>query len=312
MTPVERLVVRTFQKLYYDGPRGQGPLYGDTSWMGVPCLKCPLDLWQYQEILLETRPELVVETGTFEGGSALYLAHLCDLLGHGHVVSIDIDERPRPSHPRLSYLAGSSDDPTMVERALACAPRHDNVLVILDSDHSEAHVSRELALFAPLVPTGGYLIVEDTNLNGHPVRPDFGPGPGEAVRKFLALNPDFAVDATKEKFLMTFNPGGYLKRVGAGAQFGEPVPDDSVAEPGDLAVALVEAREKELGEMKRELDEVRAGFTEAMRQLNEANRQLAEVGAGFRQALDLLSQREREIGEMRDAGLLRRLRGYLR
>ena len=75
------------------------------------------------------------------------------------------------------------------------------------------HVVEELRAYAPLVTPGSYVVVEDTCVNGHPVLPDFGPGPMEAVAEFLRDNGDFEVDRTKEKFLMTFNPGGFLKRV---------------------------------------------------------------------------------------------------
>jgi cephalosporin hydroxylase len=85
-------------------------------------------------------------------------------------------------------------------------------MVILDSDHAMQHVLDELAIYGELVSPGNYLVIEDTNVNGHPVRPDFGPGPGEAVERFLADNEQFEVDTEREKFLMTFNPGGYLRR----------------------------------------------------------------------------------------------------
>lgn len=214
MTENESQIVNAFHNLYYNGPQGaEKNTYLNTYWMGVLCQKCPLDLWIYQEILFETRPDLIVETGTYSGGSALYLAHLCDLLGHGHVVTIDIEERPRPAHPRISYIHGSSSDPEIIAQALACVEKKENILVILDSDHSEQHVLRELELLSQLVKVGGYLIVEDTNVNGHPTLPSFGPGPFEAVEKFAQQNPSFEIDLSKEKFMMTFNPRGFLKRV---------------------------------------------------------------------------------------------------
>jgi cephalosporin hydroxylase len=177
----------------------------------VPCLKCPLDLWIYQEILWEVRPDLVIETGTHLGGSALFLAGVMDAIGHGEVVSIDTAARARPAHPRIRYLQGSSTDDATLARvgAEAAASR----LVVLDSDHDAPHVAREIALYAPLVTVGSYLIVEDTNLNGNPASPAFGPGPREAVAAFLRESDAFEIDRSREKFLMTFNPGGYLKRV---------------------------------------------------------------------------------------------------
>ena len=85
-------------------------------------------------------------------------------------------------------------------------------MVILDSDHSRDHVLRELELYAPFVTRGCYLVVEDTNVNGHPVVPGFGPGPMEAVTAFLRTAADFTVDHAREKFMLTFNPSGYLRR----------------------------------------------------------------------------------------------------
>lgn len=86
-------------------------------------------------------------------------------------------------------------------------------MVILDSDHHKEHVLKELRTYSRFVTLDSYLIVEDTNINGHPVYLDFGPGPMEAVEEFLTENSQFFVDRTKEKLLLTFNPCGYLRRI---------------------------------------------------------------------------------------------------
>jgi cephalosporin hydroxylase len=202
--------VETFHRIYYDA---QDTTWKQTFWLGVTVRKCALDLWTYQEILFETRPDLIVETGTYLGGSALYLASICDLLGHGKVVTIDISAPPgRPRHRRITYLQGSSVDPDVVGRIEQRARRAKRVMVILDSNHSRDHVLQELEAFGPLVTPGCYLVVEDTNVNGHPVLPDHGPGPMEAVESFLARTDAFEVDRSREKRLLTFNPSGYLRR----------------------------------------------------------------------------------------------------
>jgi cephalosporin hydroxylase len=183
------------------------------TWLGAQALKNPLDLWVYQEILHETRPELVVETGTYRGGSALFLASMCDLLDHGEVVSIDIEplRSEYPQHPRVTYLGGrSSTDPGVLEEVRRRADGR-RTLVVLDSDHSQAHVEAELAAFAPIVPVGCYLVVEDSNIGQ--IRKDLMPGPLQAIETFLAGNDEFEVDPEREKFLLTFNPRGYLRRV---------------------------------------------------------------------------------------------------
>jgi cephalosporin hydroxylase len=202
--------VDRFHELYYDaGDR----TWRDTWWMGIRTYKCPLDLWIYQEILHELRPDLVVECGTAEGGSALYIAHVLDLLGKGDVITVDLAPAARPpSHPRIRYLHGSSTDPAIVHQIEDAARGKAAVVVILDSDHTRAHVGEELRLYQGLVTPGSYLIVEDTNVNGHPVLRDHGPGPGEAVREFLSGRGDFFADTSREKFFLSFNPGGYLRR----------------------------------------------------------------------------------------------------
>jgi cephalosporin hydroxylase len=137
------------------------------------------------------------------------------LVGGGRVVSIDLEVRPeRPRHPRVTYLQGrSSVDPGVLDEVAEIARRSENTMVILDSDHSKSHVLAELRAYAPFVSVGNFLVVEDTNVNGHPAYPGFGEGPWEAVNEFLAGRGEFEVDRTREKFFLTFNPGGYLKRV---------------------------------------------------------------------------------------------------
>jgi cephalosporin hydroxylase len=182
-------------------------------WLGSQALKNPLDLWVYQEIVADTRPELVVETGTYRGGSAHFFASICDLLGAGEVVSIDIEPMrdDYPQHPRITYLAGrSSTDPDVVAEVAARAAGR-RTLVVLDSDHSQAHVEAELEAYAPLVPVGCYLVVEDSNIGQ--IRKDLMPGPLQAVELFLGQTDEFEIDRDREKFLITFNPSGYLRRV---------------------------------------------------------------------------------------------------
>jgi cephalosporin hydroxylase/glycosyltransferase involved in cell wall biosynthesis len=209
--------VREFTRLFCDlwnhgHANGRGTL--SIGWLGTLTQKCPLDLWTYQEILVETQPDLIIETGTCAGGSAFFLACMCDLIGRGRVITIDIVSQPgRPQHPRIAYLPGSSVDPGVVARVRAEAAGCRRVMVILDSDHSRDHVLAELHAYADLVTPGCYLVVEDTVVNGHPYLPDFGPGAWEAVEDFLAERQDFLVDRDRERFLMTLNPGGYLRRL---------------------------------------------------------------------------------------------------
>jgi cephalosporin hydroxylase len=213
LTAEETEVVGRFHDIYYRRWREGGADTINISWLGYRALKCPLDLWIYQELLVRTRPDLLIETGTSLGGSALFMASVMDVIGHGRIITIDREDRAgRPTHPRISYWLGSSVDAAIVAEARRAASGG-RAMVVLDSDHSAAHVLQEITLYSPLVRVGDYLVVEDTNVNGHPTYPDFGPGPMEAVDKFLAENDEFVVDERCERFLMTLNPKGYLRRV---------------------------------------------------------------------------------------------------
>ena len=208
-----REIVDRFHRLYYD-PQLRGGTWADTRWLGTQVAKCPLDLWVYQELVFETRPDVIIETGTFEGGSASFFASLCDLLGKGAVVTIDTEQYGgRPAHDRITYLSGSSTAAEIVEEVASLTAGAGSVLVALDSDHSREHVLAELRAYADVVTVGSYLVVEDTNINGHPVAPEFGPGPMEAVERFLDEDERFVVDRAREKFLLTFNPSGFLRKL---------------------------------------------------------------------------------------------------
>jgi cephalosporin hydroxylase len=207
--PVVREVVDRFHILWYDDRN----TWRRNTWQGHTTFKCPLDLWLYQEIIHAVRPGLVIETGTFFGGSATYLGWLLDTQGRGRVVSVDIDPRETPPHPRVSYITGSSTDPAIVADIKSQVPADEPVMVILDSDHSEQHVYAELQAYADLVTAGSYLIVEDTNINGHPANLRHGPGPMEAAQRFLSERSDFVVDEDKHRLHLTLNPKGYLRRI---------------------------------------------------------------------------------------------------
>ena len=188
------------------------------SYRGVRTLKNPLDMWNYQEIIAEHGIEWIVETGTRHGGSALFFADLLAARGaSGLVISVDIDHDllQAPRHERLRLLKGDSAAPEVVNAVKALLPAdRPPMFVILDSDHRKAHVLRELAAYVPLMQSGDYLVVEDSCVNGHPVRPDFGPGPMEAIEEFLGLNQDLLIAdrAREDKFGCTFAPRGYYRK----------------------------------------------------------------------------------------------------
>lgn len=205
------MITNSFHKLYYYSRK---TTWNSTSWLGLPISKCPLDLWTYQEIIFEVQPDVIIETGTGSGGSTLFFASLCELTNKGKVISIELgDMSDKPQHKRITYLLGSSTSKEILQQVQQLISDDKKVLVNLDSEHTKKHVLEELKLYSKLVTVGSYIIVEDTNIGGHPVKPDYYPGPMEAVKEFLKTNSDFIIDKNREKFYLTFNPNGYLKRV---------------------------------------------------------------------------------------------------
>ena len=208
---VKQTIVDQFHRLYYH----QRPyVWQRTYYRGVRILKMTSDLWIYQNLFEQVRPGLIIETGTRFGGSAFWMADQLSLLGSGTVVTIDIEHIPElVRHPDVTYVLGSSSDPDVAASVRDMMPGDGSpVMVILDSDHSREHVLAELRVWADFVTPGSYLIVEDTNINGHPVYSDFGPGPFEAAAEFLATDDRFEVDEECHKYYVTQNPRGYLRR----------------------------------------------------------------------------------------------------
>ncbi|MCK5268767.1 MAG: class I SAM-dependent methyltransferase [Spirochaetes bacterium] len=215
---VKNRIVKKFHKLYYYIPNKDAAKndlsWHQTYWFGTAIQKNPMDLWIYHELLVEIKPDVIIECGTADGGSASFFASQLDLIGKGRIVSIDIAKNSKhPKHKRITYITGSSTDEKIVKQATSKIKKTDKVLVILDSDHSREHVFNELNIYSKYVSKKSYIVVEDSNLNGYPVMPHWGEGPMEAIKEFMKDNKKFEIDKTREKFYMTFNPNGYLKRL---------------------------------------------------------------------------------------------------
>jgi cephalosporin hydroxylase len=184
----------------------------ETPWLGRRAGRPAADLIAYQELVARVRPDWILDTHTGSGGRAMFLASICELIGTGRVLSIRRRaEGDFPEHPRISYLTGNPVTAPVQEKVRETIGEGRSTMLVIALAR-RGGVLRLFGAFSPLVPVGGYAVVEDTVLNGHPVMPEFGPGPTEAVREILQAG-DFVADSRMERFGPTFNPGGFLKRV---------------------------------------------------------------------------------------------------
>jgi cephalosporin hydroxylase len=191
------------------------------TWMGVCTLKNPCDAWIYQEIIYEVKPDVIVEIGSFEGGGTLYFANLLDLVGKGVVISIDNNRTVyNVKHERIIELTGDSSSPEIVNKVEDLC-KGKTVLVIHDGDHSRRQVLKDMDAYSKLVTVNSYLIVEDGLVDimkpGILNYAAFGSfkdgGPLRATEHFLMRNPNFVVDRERERYILTYNPEGFLKRI---------------------------------------------------------------------------------------------------
>jgi cephalosporin hydroxylase len=187
---------------------------GRSSYFGIHTLKSPLDLWVYQEIIFEKRPDVLLEIGNYHGGSALALAHMLDQLDHGRIIAVDRDQaRVDPqarNHPRITWI--ESDAVAANDQVRALLKDGEKVMVLEDSKHSYDNTLAVLRTYQDLVPPGQYFVIEDS-IGHHGL--DFGPSPGayEAIEAFIEENENFAIDRSRESFMITWSPKGFLLRI---------------------------------------------------------------------------------------------------
>lgn len=202
-----------YHKWYYDNE-----VWEDVRFLGVVTNKSVSDMWNYQEILAELQPGLIVEFGTRFGGSALFFSVIGRAINPElRVLSVDIShaEVAQQVHnePSIRLVTASSTDMRVADIILEMRRNTPGkVFFILDSDHTKTHVLGELALLRSAIEPGDYLVVEDGNINGHPVLPGWGDGPTEALKAYFEMYPDdYTVDVNREaKFGFTFAPSGFL------------------------------------------------------------------------------------------------------
>lgn len=197
-------------------------VFQKTTWCGVPLLQIPEDMVMLAELIWKTKPKLIIECGIYKGGGLLLYSSILDLIGGGDVVGIDIQTdiaehvRDHPLGKRIQLIQGDSGDSAILSKIHSDLSSPD-IMVILDSDHSAGHVSKELQVFSKLVSPGGYLIVLDGIMEILHDVPGATPSwkednPETAIKEFLVEHPEFERDMKCNRLGTSFGPGGYLRR----------------------------------------------------------------------------------------------------
>jgi cephalosporin hydroxylase len=177
------------------------------SWLGAPIIQLPEDMIRYQEAVAALKPDVIIETGVAHGGSAIYSASLCRLLGKGRVIAVDIEIKPHnrariEQHPLadlITLIVGSSTAPEVVAQVKGLIKPGESVLVVLDSDHSYRHVADELVAYAPMVTAGSYIVATDGIMRDLEDAPRGRPGwgtdnPANAAIDFAAKHPGWVIE----------------------------------------------------------------------------------------------------------------------
>lgn len=166
----------------------------------------------HQQIIWDNKPEVIIECGSYLGGGTLFFANMLDCVGAGQVIGIDKRVFRRRKHSRIAYLTGPTTSKEILDQVKNMVEKK-SCMVVLDSDHSRGHVKRELVHYSKIVTPGQFLVVEDTYLNGYPIKPEWGPGPLEAVKWFLPNHPEFKDAGLEYRNLLSQHAGGWLQKL---------------------------------------------------------------------------------------------------
>lgn len=203
------------------------------TWLGRPIIQLPEDLIRLQEVIYRVKPDVIVETGVAHGGSLIFHASLCNAMAKGRVIGVDVEIRPYnrsaiESHELHSYITlieGDSIATSIVEQVKTQVKPGETAMVLLDSNHSKAHVLAELNAYAPLVTPGSYIVAMDGIMEevvGAPrTHPDWSwNNPRQAALEFVGAHPEFTIEEPAFLFnesdiaeRVTYWPSAFLKRV---------------------------------------------------------------------------------------------------
>lgn len=203
------------------------------TWLGRPIIQLPDDMIRIQEVVYAVKPDVIVEIGIAHGGSLIFYASLCQAMGKGKVVGIDIEIRPHNRkaieahelYPFITMIEGDSINPEIVKLVGQHIGKNDRVIIMLDGCHTRAHVAAELEAYSPFVSVGSYIVAMD-GIQKDLVRaprsqPDWATNnPAMAALDFVAAHPNFVIEDPAIPFnegtiteKVTYWPSAFVKRL---------------------------------------------------------------------------------------------------
>lgn len=203
------------------------------TWLGRPIIQLPEDIIRFQEMIFSVKPDVIIETGVAHGGSLIFSASLCKVLGKGRVIGVDIEIRPHnrkaiEEHflaPMITLVEGSSTAKEIVEKVRSLVKPGETAVVILDSNHTKQHVTDELEAYHKFVTPGSYIVAMDGVMKDlsdlERGKPEWTwDNPATAAEEFAAKHPEFKLEDPKWLFNesqlrknITYGPSAFLKRV---------------------------------------------------------------------------------------------------
>ena len=188
------------------------------KYRGADMQKNPMDLVIYSEIIHEQEPDCIIEIGGAGGGTAKWLCDQLSIIGKKDsiVISVDITHAHFKFHDkRLQKVTGDSTTDETGALVYGLAFDKKKVLIIHDGSHKKVDIKKDFARYSALVQPGGYFIIEDGVMDvfdwkdhrtsGH----DCGMYAGLEIEK---ENDNWEIDYEKERYIITYNPCGYLRR----------------------------------------------------------------------------------------------------
>jgi cephalosporin hydroxylase len=200
-----------------------GVVIGDNAphyhlkWKDIEMTKFPNDIYIYQQIIWQAKPDVIVEVGTQRGTSAQFFNELIKAAGKPNSIVITIDIYPVPEIQKsvldsLGVIMITGDIKKLsTQQKVVPYIKDKNFLLVDDGSHRYEDVMASLQFFQKYQAPGNYMIVEDGITDVMLSRKNRNAL--EAVDNFLTENTDYVRVLDFDHWLMSTTFGGIIRRL---------------------------------------------------------------------------------------------------